>query len=234
MKMIQSIRNRKGFTLVELMIVVAIIGILAAIAIPAFLRAVKKSKTSEAEGNVKKMVDGAKSYFTSEQKNSLALANGGAEPWHSTGKVGYPVDWTEQVFPGGAAVIGLNTAAVGTAPDVVITAGAVDASAVTVPAACTNAPEGGTKLEPFGGTQPVPTEIDSAVLNKLNVTFTDPAYFQYQYAQAGAGETASAVASARADFKVADNCHTLYQVVVIDDESQEVQIVPNITVYEFE
>jgi type IV pilus assembly protein PilA len=50
--MLQKIRNRKGFTLVELMIVVAIIGILAAIAIPNFLQFRLKAKTSEAKSNL--------------------------------------------------------------------------------------------------------------------------------------------------------------------------------------
>jgi type IV pilus assembly protein PilA len=42
-----KLRNQKGFTLIELMIVVAIIGILAAIAIPNVITYLKKSKTSE-------------------------------------------------------------------------------------------------------------------------------------------------------------------------------------------
>ena len=115
-----------------------------------------------------------------------------------------------------------------------IAADAADISDVTVTAGCTGAPTGGTKLEPFAGIQPTPTDLDNAVLNKLNVTFTDPLYAQYQYDSSGTGETASAVAAARADFKVGDNCHTVYQGMTIDDQSQEVLIFPNTVVYEFE
>jgi prepilin-type N-terminal cleavage/methylation domain-containing protein len=42
-------RDSKGFTLIELMIVVVIIAILAALAIPRFMKATSKSKQSEAK-----------------------------------------------------------------------------------------------------------------------------------------------------------------------------------------
>ena len=55
--------NRKGFTLIELMIVVAIIGILAVVAIPGYMAYIASSKTSEAKDNLKGIADGASSYF---------------------------------------------------------------------------------------------------------------------------------------------------------------------------
>ena len=60
------LQNRKGFTLIELMIVVAIIGILAAVAVPGFMQYIKSSKTSEAKTNLKAIADGAISYFEAE------------------------------------------------------------------------------------------------------------------------------------------------------------------------
>ena len=48
-------RYSKGFTLIELMIVVVIIGILAALAIPRFMRSTTKSKQSEAKQLLKQI-----------------------------------------------------------------------------------------------------------------------------------------------------------------------------------
>ena len=55
--------NKKGFTLIELMIVVAIIGILAAIAIPNFMSYQCKAKQSEAKANLGSIKTQMEAYF---------------------------------------------------------------------------------------------------------------------------------------------------------------------------
>ena len=56
-------KNKKGFTLIELMIVVAIIGILAAIAIPNFLKFQAKAKQSECKSNLGAIYTAQVAYF---------------------------------------------------------------------------------------------------------------------------------------------------------------------------
>ena len=69
--MFSKFHSRKGFTLIELMIVVVIIGILAALAIPRFMQATVKSKQSEAKGILKQIYTMERTY---RQENGVYLA----------------------------------------------------------------------------------------------------------------------------------------------------------------
>ena len=72
----KKFHNRKGgFTLIELMIVVAIIGILAAIAIPNFLRFQLKAKTSEGKTNIAAIRTAEESYYSEFGVYVSALAS---------------------------------------------------------------------------------------------------------------------------------------------------------------
>ena len=74
-------KRRGGFTLVEIMIVVAIIALLAAIAVPGFLRARKRSQASRILNDLR-MIDAAVDQYAIETNRS-------------TGNTVNTADWTE-------------------------------------------------------------------------------------------------------------------------------------------
>ena len=61
----KSLRNR-GFTLIELMVTIAVLGILAALAVPALSSYVARSKTSEVPGNLNQLFKTAATYYASD------------------------------------------------------------------------------------------------------------------------------------------------------------------------
>jgi len=70
----------KGFTLIELMIVVAIIGLLAALAIPNFIRFQARSKQSEVKANLKSLFTAERSYYQEHDTYTECIKKMGFNP----------------------------------------------------------------------------------------------------------------------------------------------------------
>jgi prepilin-type N-terminal cleavage/methylation domain-containing protein len=74
--MLNKLNNRRaGFTLVEIMIVVAIIALLAAIAVPGFLRARKRSQASRIINDLRLIDSAVDQYAIENNKSSGATVN---------------------------------------------------------------------------------------------------------------------------------------------------------------
>ncbi len=66
-------KSKKGFTLVEIMIVVVIIGLLAAMAIPAFQKVRENSRGSAADNDARQLASAAQQYMLENNTTSAAI-----------------------------------------------------------------------------------------------------------------------------------------------------------------
>ena len=66
-------RRSAGFSLVELMVSVTIIAILAALAIPSYVRYIVRSKSVEAAMGVRKLFDAAAAYYSTERADAAGV-----------------------------------------------------------------------------------------------------------------------------------------------------------------
>jgi len=168
-------RHAKGFTLVELMIVVAIIGILAAVAIPKFAQMLEKSREGATKGNLAALKSAINNYYA-DQQGHYPQTNLNTATWSMTvggSTTTYPAfmpNYIDQVSPVKVtAASSFNASAYQNGgPGIGSSANAITTGVWSSPGFASNTTGTGWKYDNTAGT----IWVNSGLVDMTNISYT--------------------------------------------------------------